>query len=220
VSGLPSMESAPKPRFRGRLHQAAFVVSIPAGFGLVAAAPSTGARVAALVFALSLIALFGTSAAYHRLPWTVRGQRWMKRLDHSMIFVLIAGTYTPFSLLVLPWPWSVVILSIAWGGAAVGILLKMIRVDGLGAFTGALYVALGWLAVIVLPQIVRGLSGPAIGLLLSGGVLYTTGALVFARRRPDPRPAVFGYHEVWHSLVIAGTMCHYALIFLIVVGVR
>jgi hemolysin III len=216
----PSPPLAQKPRLRGRLHEVAFVVSIPAGLALVAAAPTTGSRVAAVVFALSLSALFGTSAAYHRLPWTARGQRWMKRLDHSMIFMLIAGTYTPFSLLVLRWPWSVVILSIAWGGAAVGILLKMIRVDGLRVLTGALYVALGWLAVVALPQIVRGLSGPAIGLLLSGGILYTTGALVFARRRPDPRPAVFGYHEIWHSLVIAGTMCHYTLILLIVLGAR
>ena len=210
----------PKPRFRGRLHQAAFLVSIPAGLALVAAAPTTTARAAAVVYALSLIALYGTSAAYHRLPWSPKGQRWMKRLDHSMIFMLIAGTYTPFSLLVLPWPWSVVILAVAWGGAALGIALKMAHIDGLRTLTGALYIALGWLAIVALPQMVRGLSGPAIGLLFAGGALYTAGAVVLSRRRPDPRPSIFGYHEIWHSLVIGGSLCHYALVFLIVQGVR
>src|SRR5712692_7402858 len=122
----PRVAPPPHPRLRGRLHQAAFLVSVPAGLALVAAAPTATARVAALVFALSLIALYGTSAAYHRLPWNPRAKRWMKRLDHSMIFMLIAGTYTPFALLVLPWPWSVVILSVAWAGAAVGVVLKMI----------------------------------------------------------------------------------------------
>jgi len=144
----------------------------------------------------------------------------MKRLDHSMIFMLIAGTYTPFALLVLPWPWSIVILSVACAGAACGIALKMIRIDGLSVVTGTLYLILGWLAIVALPAIVRGLSGPSIGLLFSGGVLYTSGAIVFARRKPDPLPSVFGYHEIWHSMVIGGSLCHYALIFLIVVGAR
>jgi hemolysin III len=195
-------------------------VSIPAGLALVAAAPSPTARIAAVVYALSLISLFGTSAAYHRLPWSPKARLWMKRLDHSMIFMLIAGTYTPFSLLVLPWPWSLVILVVVSGGAILGIALKMARVDGLRALTGGLYIALGWIAIVALPQIVRGLSGPALGLLLSGGVMYTAGAIVLARRRPDPRPSSFGYHEIWHSLVIGGSMCHYALVFLIVLGAR
>jgi len=205
---------------RGRLHQAAFLVSVPAGLALVAAAPTTMARVAALVFASSLIALYGTSAAYHRLPWNPDAKRWMKRLDHSMIFMLIAGTYTPFALLVLPWPWSVVILSVAGGGAAAGIVLKMFRIDGLRAVSGALYLTLGWLAIVALPQIIRGLSGPSVGLLFAGGILYTAGAVVLARRRPAPRPSVFGYHEIWHSMVIGGSMCLYALNLQIVRGAR
>ena len=144
----------------------------------------------------------------------------MKRLDHSMIFILIAGTYTPFALLALPWPWSIVILSVACTGAAAGVALKMIRIDGLGVVTGTLYLTLGWLAILALPPIVRGLNGPSIGLLFAGGILYTSGAIVFARRRPDPRPSVFGYHEVWHSMVIGGSLCHYTLILLIVLGAR
>jgi hemolysin III len=219
VPAVPAAEE-PKPRLRGRFHQAAFLVSVPAGLALVAVAPTTVARWAAVVFALSLTALYGTSAAYHRLTWSPRAHRWMKRLDHSMIFMLIAGTYTPFSLLVLPWPWSVVMLSVASVGAAAGIVMKMVRIDGLGAVTGTLYVALGWLAIVALPHILRGLSGVAVGLLFSGGALYTAGAVVLARGRPNPRPSTFGYHEIWHSMVIGGSLCHYALVFLIVVGIR
>jgi hemolysin III len=215
--------SPPKPRFRGRLHQVAFIASIPAGLALVAVAPTAGARVAAMVFALSLCALYGTSAAYHRLSWSPKARAWMRRLDHSMIFVLIAGTYTPFSLLVLHGTWSVAILATVWTGAAVGATLKIASVDRLmaaarrlNAVAGAMYIALGWLAILTLPQIVRALPWPGTGLLLLGGALYTAGAVVLARRRPDPRPAVFGYHEIWHSMVIGGSLCHYGVILLAV----
>ena len=210
----------PKPRFRGKIHQAAFLVSIPAGLVLVAVAPTTKARVSAIIFALCLTGMYGISAAYHIVPWSPRAAQRMKRLDHSMIFLLIAGTYTPFSLLVLPSPWSVVILSLAWTGAAVGIVLKFIRIDGLHVPTGALYITLGWMAIIVLPQIFRGLSGPEITLLLFGGLLYTAGAVVLARHWPDPRPSVFGYHEIWHSMGVAAGACHYALIFLLLLKIR
>ncbi len=212
---VPPDPAAPKPRMRGRLHQVAFFVSVPAGVALVLAAPTPVARVAAVVYALSLSALFGASAAYHRLPWSPRALRRMKRLDHSMIFLLIAGTYTPFSLLVLRGAWSVAILAIVWAGAAVGITLKMIRIDGLAVATGILYVTLGWLAVVAFPQIAHGLSGPGIRLLLAGGLLYTAGAIVLASRRPDPSPGIFGYHEVWHSMVIGGALCHYLVIALV-----
>jgi hemolysin III len=182
---------------------------------LIVAAPTTTARVSGIVFALSVAALYGASAAYHRVPWSPKSLRWMKRLDHSLIFVLIAGTYTPFSLLVLPRPWSVVILAVVWGGTVAGIVLKMVRIDGFHALTGTLYIALGWVAVLGFPQIVRGLSAPAVALLLSGGILYTLGAIVLARRRPDPLPETFGYHEVWHSMVIGGSVCHYVVVFLV-----
>jgi len=210
----------PKPRFRGKIHQAAFLASIPAGLVLVAVAPTTKARVSAIIFALCLTGMYGISAAYHIVPWSPRAAQRMKRLDHSMIFLLIAGTYTPFSLLVLPSPWSVVILSLAWTGAAAGIVLKFIRIDGLHVPTGALYITLGWMAIIVLPQIFRGLSAPEITLLLFGGFLYTAGAVVLARHWPDPRPSVFGYHEIWHSMGVAAGACHYALIFLLLLKIR
>lgn len=190
-------------------------MSVPAGIVLVLVAKTTAARVAGIVFALSLAGLYGASAAYHRVRWSPTWLRRMKRLDHSLIFVLIAGSYTPFSLLVLPPPWSVVILSLVWGGALAGIVLKMVRVDGFHGLTGTLYIVLGWVVLVGLPQLVRGLSAPGLALVVTGGVLYTLGAIVLARKRPDPRPATFGYHEVWHSMVIGGSLCHYTAVFLV-----
>ena len=140
----------------------------------------------------------------------------MKRLDHSMIFVLIAASYTPITLLVLRGAWSVVILSVIWSMAAIGIALKLARVDGLKVQTGILYMSMGWLALVPLWQIFRGLSLVEIVLLVAGGLLYTVGAIIFASRRPDPDPEVFGYHEVWHSLLVAAAACHWSMIFLIV----
>jgi hemolysin III len=209
-----------KPRLRGRLHQFAFFVAVPAGVALVAAAPTARTRVATLVYALSLAGLYGTSAAYHRLPWSPPARQWMRRLDHSMIFLLIAGTYTPFALLVLEPPWSWVILGVVWVGALTGIVLKMIHIDGFAALGATLYVALGWLAVVTIPQILKGLEGWATVLLLVGGILYTTGAIVLARKRPDPAPATFGYHEIFHSFVVGGSACHYAVVLLVVLSIR
>lgn len=210
----------PKPRFRGRLHQIAFFVVIPAGAALVAVAPTASARIAALVFSLSLVGLYGTSAAYHTVAWSPGARRWMRRLDHSMIFVLIAGTYTPLCILILDPPLSWVLLSVVWCVALAGIVLKMVRIDGFTALGGTLYVTLGWVAVVLAPQLVRGLGGLLVGLVLAGGILYTTGAIVLARRRPDPAPATFGYHEIFHSFVIGGSACHYAVVLLVLVSLR
>jgi hemolysin III len=217
---VPTPPQPVKPRLRGRLHQIAFFVAVPAGVALVAAAPTARTRVATLVYALSLAGLYGTSAAYHRLPWSPRARQWMKRLDHSMIFLLIAGTYTPFALLVLEPPWSWVILGLVWIGAVTGIVLKMARIDGFVAIGATLYVSLGWLAVVTMPQILKGLEGWATVLLLVGGILYTTGAIVLARKRPDPAPATFGYHEIFHSFVVGGSACHYAVVLLVVLSIR
>ena len=211
---------AVKPRLRGRLHQFAFFVVVPAGVLLVTMAPTTRARVAAAIYALSLAGLYGTSTLYHRMPWSPKSHRVMKKLDHSMIFVLIAGTYTPLALLVLHGPWKVATLSVVWGGAAVGIVLKFVRIDGLSALTGALYIALGWMAIVAMPEIVHGISGPALSLLFIGGVLYTGGAIVLARNRPNPAPATYGYHELWHTCVIAASACHFGLIMMVTLGAR
>jgi hemolysin III len=205
----------PKPRWRGRIHQVAFFAAVPAGVALVSLARGSLARTAAAIYALSLVAVFGASAAYHRGEWSPAALRRMKRLDHSMIFVMIAGSYTPISVLVLDGAWSVVILAVVWAGAAVGITLKLARVDALPVVTGVLYMALGWLALVALPQFVRGLSAPATALLVTGGLLYTAGAIVFASKRPDPKPATFGYHEIWHAAMVAAAACHYAMTVLV-----
>jgi len=207
----------PKPKFRGVLHQAAFFLAIPAGVVLVAFAPeTTTARVAAAVYALSLAALFGASAAYHRGDWSPERLSIMRRLDHSMIFVLIAGTYTPVCLLVLPSPWSWVFLSVVWAGAAAGITLKILRIDGFARTSAALYITLGWVAIFALPFMVSRLPAVTMTLIAVGGVLYTVGAIVLASNRPNPSPTWFGYHEIWHSFTIAAGACHYIAIWLIV----
>ena len=215
MSPMPESTPPVKPLLRGWIHLVAFFVSIPAGVVLVLLAQSATARAVAAIYALSLTAVFGASAAYHRVGWSPRASRRMKRLDHSMIFVLIAGSYTPISILVLHGAWSVVILSIAWAGAALGITLKLARIDGLHVVTGILYIGLGWLVTIALPQLVRGMTLPQLVLLVTGGLLYTAGAIVFATKRPDPRPAIFGFHEVWHSFMVAAAACHFAMIALV-----
>jgi hemolysin III len=139
----------------------------------------------------------------------------MKRMDHSLIFVLIAGSYTPVSVLALQGPWEAVVLSIVWTMAAVGITLKMVRPDGLSVLTATLYMVMGWFALVAAPQLVRGMEPAELILLVSGGLLYTAGAIVFAARRPDPRPEVFGYHEIWHSFMVAAASCHYVMILLV-----
>jgi hemolysin III len=208
----PTLE--PIPRLRGRLHQAAFWVSIPAGLTLIAVARTETARIGGIVYALTLSGLYAASALYHCVRWSPEMWAWMRRLDHSMIFLFIAGSYTPISLLALQPPWSTRVLAIVWGGAAVGIALKFFT-RGLAALAQVLYMTLGWLAILILPQLVGTLSGLAIGLLLGGGVLYTAGAIVFGLRRPNPKPQVFGFHEVWHAMVISGSLCHYVLIMMI-----
>jgi hemolysin III len=205
-----------RPRLRGRIHQVAVFVAVPAGVALVVLARGTAATVAAAIYATSLVAVFGASAAYHRGDWSPSARRWMKRLDHSMIFVLIAGSYTPVAVLALRGPWQTLVLSLVWAGAVVGIAMKIASPDGLQITTATLYMALGWLALIALPQIVRGLTTPDVVLMVTGGVLYTLGAIVFASRRPDPRPAVFGYHEIWHAFMVVAAVCHFAMIALVV----
>jgi hemolysin III len=207
--------SVATPRLRGRIHQVAFFVSIPMGITVVLLASGAAATAVAAVYAASLTAVFGTSAAYHRGRWGPRARRWMKRLDHSMIYVLIAGSYTPVAVLALHGPWEVVLLSVAWAGAAVGITMKMARPDGLSVLSAILYMAMGWLALVAIPPLVRGMPPAGLVLMVAGGLLYTAGAIVFASRRPDPRPAVFGYHEIWHAFMVAAAACHYVMILLV-----
>ncbi|MGH2597183.1 MAG: PAQR family membrane homeostasis protein TrhA [Actinomycetota bacterium] len=214
------MQVTAKPRMRGRLHEVAFFVSIPAGVALVALADTGKARFAAAVFAVGLAGVFGASAAYHRVDWSAPALRRMKRLDHSMIFILIAGTYTPLCLLALKGVWSVVMLATVWAGAITGIVLKQVNVDGMRRLSGFLYIALGWVSIIVLPQLFRNMSLTGSVLVVAGGLLYTLGAIVFASKRPDPNPAVFGYHEIWHAFTAGAGLCHYAAVLLLILAVR
>ena len=209
----------PKPRMRGRLHQGAFIASIPAGLLLVLLAPDARARVATLIYALTLTGLFAASAAYHLGDWTEAAYARMRRLDHSMIFVLIAGTYTPYCLLVLQGTMATVVLIAVWVGAAVGVATKLYRVD-LHVLSGFMYIGLGWLVAVSLPALLRGLDTAETVLLIAGGLLYSFGALVLATNKPNPWPRTFGYHEVWHAATIAAAVCQYLSIVLVVLGLR
>jgi hemolysin III len=176
-------------------------------------------RFAAAVFAGSVAACFGASALYHRVTWTARARLWMRRIDHAGVYLLIAGTYTPVSLLVLRGTWRPVVLTIVWTGAVAAIVLKFVWVAAPKWLAAAIGIALGWMAVVVLPQLVTRLNPAAVILLSVGGLAYTAGAVVYARRRPDPVPAVFGYHEVFHALTIVGVACQYVAIAFFVVRV-
>jgi hemolysin III len=201
-----------KPRLRGVSHQYAFYVALAAGAALVVLARGGEARVAALVYAFSLAAMFGASALYHRIDWSPRPRAWLRRLDHSMIFVLVAGTYTPFALLVLAPVLGWTVLGVVWGGALAGVVISLVWIDAPRWLTAVLYVALGWASVVTMPQLWDRAGAMAVALLATGGLLYTAGAVVYARRRPDPVPRVFGYHEVFHVLVIAAAAVHFAAV--------
>ena len=194
-------------------HQWAFLASVPLGLALVIVAADARARIALTAYAISLAALFGVSALYHRIDWrSVAARRWIRRVDHSMIFVLIAGSYTPFAALVLHGPLATVILISAWTGAALGVAFNLLWTDAPTWLRAALCVALGWIAVAAIPQLGAAIGIAGLTLLGLGGVFYTAGGVVYALRRPDPAPAVFGYHEVFHILVVVAAALQYAVI--------
>jgi hemolysin III len=194
------------------LHQAAFVIALALAPFMIVGADRGRPRLAAAVFAGSVALCFGASALYHRVTWTPRLRLWMRRIDHAGVYLLIAGTYTPVSLLVLKGAWRPVVLTTVWVGAVAAIVLKFVWVAAPKWLAAAIGIALGWMAVIVLPQLVTRLNAAAVTLLIVGGLAYTAGAVVYARRRPDPAPAVFGYHELFHALTIVGVACQYVAI--------
>jgi hemolysin III len=202
----------PKPRLRGVLHQWAFYVSLVAGGLLVALAPSGRAAVVGGVYAVALAGMFGASALYHRGAWTPSVRPWLRRLDHSMIFVLIAGTSTPVTVLGLKGVLPVVVLAVVWGGALVGVLLKLLWIGAPRRLVASVYVVLGWVGIVLLPETARHLGlAPAL-LFMAGGAFYTAGAVIYMLRRPDPQPAVFGFHELFHLLVVAAALAHFVAI--------
>nr|WP_198535957.1 MULTISPECIES: hemolysin III family protein [Pseudofrankia] len=204
-----------RPRMRGWLHAGAFPVSLALGVVAVALPTTLGARLAVGVYAISITALFGTSALYHRTMWsTSRARALMKRLDHSMIFVFIAGTYTPFALLAMPRHIAQPILAVVWGGAALGVVLRMLWLHSPRYLIVPLYIALGWVAVFVFPEVLHTAGVATLTLLVVGGACYSVGAIIYALRRPNPSPTVFGYHEVFHAFTLVAACCHYVALML------
>jgi hemolysin III len=198
------MEIPVKPRLRGVFHQYAFVVAVAAGVTLGVLADAGRERLGASIYALCLALMFGASALYHRGPWRSASVRaWMRRLDHSGIFLLIAGTYTPFALIALDGRLSTTLLVLVWAGAAAGLVLNLVWIDAPGWLVACVYVSLGWIGALAMPQLFSEVGITWTVLLLVGGALYTLGAVAYALHRPDPWPAVFGFHEVFHVLVIA-----------------
>ena len=193
-------------------HQLAFFVAVPVGVALALSAHGVVARAATIAFAASVVSLFGVSTLFHRLSWTPRGARRIGQLDHAMIYALIAGTYAPVGLLVIHPAWRVPILAAAWGGAFLATGAKLAWPAAPTWVAPVVCVALGSIAVIVLPQIVDRLGVPGTLLLAGGGFAYTIGAVVYVRRRPDPLPDTFGYHELFHALVIVAVACQYAAV--------
>jgi hemolysin III len=206
------LAEALKPRLRGVLHEAAFAVSLVTGTVLICLADAGSPRLAASVYGASVALLFGTSAAYHRGNWSPRAHALMARLDHSMIFLLIAGTYTPFCLLLLDGATRWAFLGIVWGGALGGIVLRnAVRRPSRWLFVG-LYLALGWVALGIMPDVLQRGGVAVLVLLLAGGAFYSAGAVVYARQKPNPSPHWFGFHEVFHALTLAAFVTHYVAV--------
>jgi hemolysin III len=201
-----------KPRLRGVFHQVAFFVSLVSGAALIWAAPTTGSKVIMAVYAASISLLFGVSAVFHRHSWGPVGRRRMRRADHSTIFIAIAGSYTAVAGIALTGWARTAVLCIVWAGALVGITLRQVWLDAPKWVIALPYVVVGWAAVVVLPQLFRALGGLGFTLLLAGGLAYSAGAAVYALKKPDPVPGVFGYHEVFHACTIVGAVLHFVVI--------
>ncbi len=201
-----------RPVWRGRLHTWAFAAAIPAGIALIAVSDRAAARVAASIYAASLLLLFGTSASYHRLAKSPRARQVMQRLDHSMIYVLIAGTYVPICLVVLPRAWGIPMLVMVGVCAATGMVLKLACFGRMQWLSYSLYPIMGWAAIIAAPVLITHLTGLQLGLIIAGGLAYTIGFPVLLVKRPDPWPTVFGYHEVWHLLTVVAAVLHFAAV--------
>jgi hemolysin III len=207
-----------RPLLRGWLHLVCFFLAIPAGVLVVAVASSESARVAAVIYAVGLVALFGVSGSYHRGDWSAAWRRRMSRLDHATIFVMIAGSYTPLCIVVLDGGMRVAMLVTAWVGAALGGALAWAEGRRVRMVRSGLYIALGWAVCLAGPQLVQHLTTTELLLMAAGGLLYTVGAIFLATRWPNPSPRVFGYHEVWHTMVVAAVVCHCVAITSVVAG--
>lgn len=201
-----------KPRLRGASHHAAFYVALGAGPTLVASTPTAKTALAAAIYAICMAALFGISALYHRPNWPPATRRKLRRLDHAAIYAMIAGTFTPVGWVGLGGPEGDLLVRAIWLGAALGMLKAVAWINSPPALNAALYLLLGWLGAVSMPGLFARVGAPVVWLLVAGGVAYSIGAVVYALRRPDPIPHVFGYHEVFHVLVLLGCLCHFLAI--------
>ena len=217
MTATPSTALALRPSWRGRLHSWSRSVSLPAGLALIVLSRSGAPRIGAAIFALTLTGVFTTSAAYHLARSRVSA-RVLRRADHSMIYLLIAGTYTPVCLAALPRSVGLPLLAFIWLVALVGVICKMVAGPRLMRASSGIYIAMGWVALLALPDLLRTLRPAELVLLGLGGALYTVGAIVLYFRRPDPRPAVFGYHEVWHAFTVAASAAHFGMVWLVTTG--
>lgn len=208
----PYDDTHKKPRYRGVSHEITFYLGVVGAIALIATAPAGLPTVAATVYALSFVTLFGASALYHRPTWSPERRLVLQRIDHSAIFVLIAGTYTPIALLAVPPDIGHRLLWIVWSGAALGVLKSVFWTDAPKPLLAGLCVLLGWAMVAEWSAVVAGLGEVGAALIIVGGALYTVGAVVYALQWPDPLPRTFGYHEVFHILVIAAALCHATLV--------
>ncbi|MDO9352664.1 MAG: hemolysin III family protein [Solirubrobacteraceae bacterium] len=204
--------AAVKPSLRGVSHQWALLVAVVAGTALVVATPAGSSRLAVAVYVASLCGMLGASASYHRIDWSPRCEGAARRLDHSMIFVLVAGTYTPFAVLVMDGPMADAVLVSVWSAALLGVVFTTAFTNPPTWLRTGLCAALGWASLIAAPQLIDHAGLGAAGLLLLGGLLYTAGGVVYVRQRPDPVPHVFGFHEVFHVLVLAASAVHFAAV--------
>jgi hemolysin III len=216
VTDHGSIERSVKPSWRGWIHAIAFPVAIVAGVALVATAPTTAATVSSAIFVATAALLFGVSALLHRGHWSPRVEAGLRRLDHSNIYLIIAGTYTPIAVLALPSSQGKVMLAIVWTGAIAGVFFRVFWLGAPRWLSTTLYVVIGWVAIFFVPELIDGAGVPAVILIVIGGVLYSVGAVVYGMKRPNLVPGTFGFHELFHALTVAAFSCHYVAIWTIV----
>ncbi len=218
VEWIPNQLVAIKPHLRGWIHLVTAPLSLAASIVLLVLAPTAATKWGAAVYLVASLFLFGVSATYHRFYWAPKWETFWRRLDHSNIFLLIAGTYTPLSVALLETRDTVTILAIVWSGAVIGILLNLFWPTAPRWLSTLVYVALGWVAVAYLPQLWAA-GGPAIiALIVAGGLLYTLGAVVYALKRPNPSPTWFGFHEIFHACTVLAWACQCVAVYLAVLG--
>jgi len=211
MRGVEGAQGLVKPRLRGVFHEIGFYMAVAIGVAMVVTAEPGRAQIAGTIFATCIAICFGASAIYHRPMWRPRARAWLARLDHAGVYLLIAGSYAPFGLIVMSRGWAIPVLAIVWGGALVATLIKLFWVQAPKWLSAAIGLMLGWVGAAAFPQLLR-LSLVAVLLVVASGILYTAGAVIYARRRPDPHPHVFGYHELFHVLTVAAAACQYVVV--------